>query len=796
MLPTTLSKSQTASPSPFSPRLNRPNVFNYDDYVLKKSDELSKYQSEYSKFNTSSDFIKTTFSILPNSPELINQIKLPIGINFSPLSSFVDGSTIPLCDYTESNEIPCCKNQKCKAYINPFIKFMHGSDQWQCNMCKTINKTLDYYYCAVDQNGVRLDQNTKAEFNNGTYEFVSYKDNWIKDRPQVTASFYFLIDVSQNAINSGFTQCVLETIKDIISNGYFYNYEDYNIKVCIITYDDQIHFYPINIKNENDQNVSMLTINESYDELFLPTNKDYLLVELKKYKDKLIQIIENIQNNFITNNNINAKEANKFFDVVKICNLISDKKAGKILIFNGSNVSGLKMMNGGNNTPENHTTNNKYGITDGGQIGKLGISLSLNGISVNIFQCCNTYTNLKTLNQLITNSNGNLFFYKNFNMDLHYKNIYNQIRKILTNENVFEGCLKIRFSHNFIIQDYVTPVLLYNKDLIFYPNLDSDQNYSLLLGLKTDEEGKDSTRIDDDFTYIQASLIYSKGDGYKRIRVFNLCIPVSSNPKMIYESVNSEVLSSFLAQYLIMKIFKSKNLGESVAELEKQFFQLNDAYFSNLNLIKKELDGEMRTVSLYFLGMLKNCLFNRNERGVNNDIDLSNYYRARMQKAKFDEIICFVYPRIYVLDNILELQGDEYPPIINDNKESLDNQGSIFLIDNGFELILYIRNYVDKNIIHNLFGVDNFNEINLENATESNVFDYDENKNDFKKKIMDIIDNIRGIKSLFQNLRFIFEGVNEGNIINDILIEDNNNKGYPFNYEKFYNKIIFDSVKY
>ena len=61
---------------------------------------------------------------------------------------------------------------------------------------------------------------------------------------------------------------------------------------------------------------------------------------------------------------------------------------------------------------------------------------------------------------------------------------------------------------------------------------------------------------------------------------------------------------------------------------------------------------------------------------------------------------------------------------------------------------------------------------------------------------MDIIDNIRGIKSLFQNLRFIFEGINDGSIINDILIEDNNNKGYPFNYEKFYNKIIFDSVKY
>ena len=49
-----------------------------------------------------------------------------------------------------------------------------------------------------------------------------------------------------------------------------------------------------------------------------------------------------------------------------MCQLISDKKAGKILIFNGSNVSGLQFMNGGNNSLENHTTNNKYGIIYGG----------------------------------------------------------------------------------------------------------------------------------------------------------------------------------------------------------------------------------------------------------------------------------------------------------------------------------------------------------------------------------------------------------------------------------------------
>ena len=794
MLPTSQTKSQSNTPSPYIPKSNRP-TFHYDEYLLKPNDILSTFKSKKSKFNSSSDFIKTTFSVFPNSSELIDQIKLPLGLNISPLSNYVDESTIPECDYGESYDIPRCKNQNCKAYLNPFVEFIHGSDQWKCNLCKNINKTLDYYYCAVDKEGVRLDQNTKPELNFGTYDFLAYKEFWNKDRPPAESSYYFLIDISQNAINSGFTQCVLESIKDVINNGYFYNYENYDIKCCIITYDETINFFPININNENEKNISMLSINENYDELFLPTNRDYLLVDVKQYKNKFIQIIENIQNNLNSNNNNYLKESNRFFDVVKVCNFIGNKKCGKILIFSGSNVSSLKLMNGLNNQNNDaeKKSNDKYAITDGGQIGKLGISLSLNGLSVNIFECCNSYTNLKTLNQLITNSNGNLFFYRNFNPDLHYKNIYNQIRKITTCENAFEGGLKIRFSHNFFIKEYITPVLLYNKDLIYFPNLDSNQNYSLLLGLgKKEDEDKKSMAINDDFIYIQISMLYSKGDGKKRVRVYNLCLPLSSRPKDIYESVNAEILCSFLTQYLIMNIYRNKNLIDSVKTIEKKYFDLNEAYFTNLNIIKKELEGEMKVSSLYFLGIMKNCLFNKNEKGINNDIDLSNYYRSRIQKNKLEEIICFIYPRIYILDNILDLQSGDFPPIISDNKESLDREGSIFLIDNGFELMLYIRNYVDKNILYNLFGVNSFNEINLDYIIESNIFDYDENKNEFKNKVIEIIDNIRETKSMFQNLRFIFEGINEGNYINDVLIEDNLNKSYPYNFDKFYNRIIFE----
>ena len=103
-----------------------------------------------------------------------------------------------------------------------------------------------------------------------------------------------------------------------------------------------------------------------------------------------------------------------------------------------------------------------------------------------------------------------------------------------------------------------------------------------------------------------------------------------------------------------------------------------------------------------------------------------------------------------------------------------------------------MKNSVDKNIIVNIFNVNEINEINFETINEGNIFDYNENRNEIKNKITEIIDNIRKSKSVFQNLNFIFEGINDqrGKIINHNLIEDNYQREYPFSFEKLYDKVL------
>ena len=767
------------------------NQFNYINKSLNKSNKIEEiYESKYNKFNSPKEYLRPTINIFPKSEIQMNQLSVPIGLIISPTSSFAQEGDIPILNYGENNDVPRCKNEKCKAFINPYVKFVNNSENWECNLCKCINKTEDYYFKYIDNNGMSINKDTKIELNNGTYEYILNKSYWKNDRIPNTPIYYFLIDISYKAVQSGFSQCVLETIKDCINNNYFYGYEIFNIKICIITYDNSIHFYSV---NPNANQFTMLSVNDQ--DIFIPTNKNNLLINLKENKNKIIQIIESIQN-FLLNQNIEIKEATKTFDAIKSVNLLGGILGGKVLLFSGSNVNLLEEMNDpkDNEDDKNINQNLERGAK---KLSQLGIKLTYNNFSVDVFQSCNEFIKLLSLNQLCDNSNGNIFFYKNFNPEIHYKNIYNQIKRVLTNEMQLEGTLKLRFSNGYYIKEYMTSVLLYNRRLFVFPCHDVDQKYSVLLSILTQEELEENelTNKFDDYIYIQSCLLFSQGDGTRRIRVHNLCLPVSSNNKDIFESIDVECLSAFYAQKLTHLIYRTRNLTNSVIQIENNFYSLINEYFNNSNSLKRELNSKMQLFILYFLGILKLNLFNRNnDKGYLNDIDLSNYFRLRLLRSNVEEIIVFIYPRIYILDECIELKKGEFPEIINDSIEFF-NKGNLFLIDNGFYFILYFKKNIYNIICQDIFGVNSFDEINYFEVNESTIFDNDNNYGKYKMKISEIINGLRSTKSLFQDLYFVFEGINDENIFKELLIENNYNKTYPFDYNTFYDKIISGNYK-
>ena len=240
----------------------------------------------------------------------------------------------------------------------------------------------------------------------------------------------------------------------------------------------------------------------------------------------------------------------------------------------------------------------------------------------------------------------------------------------------------------------------------------------------------------------------------------------------------------------IDKIYKTISLSNSVIFLRNNFTHFIDTFLN----YQKENDN-LRNYIIYFLGMLKNIIFNINEIENKNDIDYSNYYRIRIQKIPNEDILSFIYPNIYQLNNLLidqnlglinEENGNlNLPNIIPPEFSSLENDG-FYLIDNGFYLILYFRRLIDSQIIKNLFDCDIFDKINM-NINENLFF---EKIDSLKEKILNIIDYIRSYKTIYQKLIFIFEGNKNENIIKDCLIYDNFCNWYKYDFKSFYKKYI------
>ena len=764
----------------------------YDDYITAKNE----FDTKLYKYCCLPEYINTTTNVFPKNSKLLKELSFPIGVTITPLAN--TNLEIPLINYGDK-AIPRCPNNNCRAYLNPFVKWIEGGEKWVCNFCNQINDTEEYYYAQLNNNGERMDIETRTELNCGSYEFITNRDYWKPGRSPNKANFIFLIETSLSSINSGFLSAVIESIKDTINNNAFYNKTE-DISISFITYDSSVHFYSF---SEKMSQIQMLCVTD--EPTYLPTIKENLILNLNKHKDKILQILDLIQNNFTTNT---CKDSLKIFSALNGAYLIGRGKenaGGKVIIFSSSNIlTQSPKLNGG--LKENPTKEEiAYTTHDKRQLGTMGINLTNENMSCDIFCSAETHIKILTLNQLCEYSNGNIYFYKNFNIDLHYKNIFNQIRRVLSRPICWEGVLRTRFSHGYKIANYLTPVLISKEDLFIYPVGDSDQHVTIGLEfIKENLTNNQNNNLDynndnNNFVYIQSALLYSYGDGQRRIRIHNLCIPLSNNANDIFNNINCEILSAYYLKKTIDKIYKDKNIPNAISSTETSFKTFISIVLNNQQSMKKVLPENLNFLPIYILGMIKQRVFCKDEIDKKYDIDLSNFLRIKLQRMSYEEILSYIYPNIYPIHNLmtdksLGTYNEEgilnMPQIIGTSINSFEPNG-LYLIDNGYLLIIYVKTNCDKEILKSLFEVEDLQFLTI-NVKEDIIF---EKMDEFKERIMNIIDYIRATKSLYQNLIFVFEGTNTERIIKESLIEDNFCNWYPYDYTNFYNKCVNDGFR-
>uniref|UniRef100_A0A8C1XEE2 SEC24 homolog B, COPII coat complex component n=1 Tax=Cyprinus carpio TaxID=7962 RepID=A0A8C1XEE2_CYPCA len=221
------------------------------------------------KVNCSPDTFRCTLTNIPQTQALLNKARLPLGLLLHP---FRDLTQLPVIT---SNTIVRCRS--CRTYINPFVSFL-DQRRWKCNLCYRVNDVPDeFMYNPVTRS--YGEPHKRPEVQNSTVEFIASSDYML--RPPQPAVYLFLLDVSHNAVESGYLNVFCQSLLDNLEKlpG------DTRTHIGFVTFDSTVHFYNL---QEGLSQPQMLVVSD-IDDVFIPTH-DSLLVNLKESKENVLNL--------------------------------------------------------------------------------------------------------------------------------------------------------------------------------------------------------------------------------------------------------------------------------------------------------------------------------------------------------------------------------------------------------------------------------------------------------------------------------------------------------------------------
>ena len=182
--------------------------------------------------------LRVTTDRIPSTNALQKELGIPLALLIKPFGELPSGEEVPACSFGEGKPIVRCR--ECRAYVNPFVKFIDNGARWICNFCRLDNVTDGYYYSQLDrQTQQRLDLDDRPELWSGSVDFIA--DSAYMSRPPMPPTFIFLLDVSKMAVDSGYLTQATTTIKGILDEGTLPGNE--RTRVAFIAFDKNLYYF-------------------------------------------------------------------------------------------------------------------------------------------------------------------------------------------------------------------------------------------------------------------------------------------------------------------------------------------------------------------------------------------------------------------------------------------------------------------------------------------------------------------------------------------------------------------------
>jgi protein transport protein SEC24 len=113
-----------------------------------------------------------------------------------------------------------------------------------------------------------------------------------------------------------------------------------------------------------------------------------------------------------------------------------------------------------------------------------------------------------------------------------------EVIALLSEEIGLEAVMRTRCSPGIICKSFYGNCTTRVPDIMALPNVPRDQSYCIELAIEED--------IQSSHAYFQTALLYTTCFGERRIRVMNLCLPVTKSISELYASTNQIAIARTL----------------------------------------------------------------------------------------------------------------------------------------------------------------------------------------------------------------------------------------------------------
>lgn len=697
---------------------------------------------------------RSTLGAVPGSPELLKKSRLPLGLILHP---FKDMKSLTIL---QVSQIVRCR--ACRTYINPFAQ-LTDQRHWRCNICFRLNDLPeDFSWDPVTKS--YGEPQRRPEIRQATIEFIAPGEYML--RPPQPACYVFVLDVSSNAIETGYLSAFaaqfVNSLDRIPGDG--------RALIGFITFNSSVHFYQFaeEAAEGSDEVLppKQLVVSD-LDEVFVPTLSG-LLTSLHQSKAAIAEFVRGLPEVFSTSNDPHSALG----AAVKAAHELVAEIGGRVTIVQ-TQLPDIGPGALASREDPNQRASAEVPLGPATDFYKQ-VALECNGhqVAMDLFLLSSQYADLATLSGLAKFSGGVIHHYPSLHFlrnPLELRRFQSDLGRYLTRKIGFESVLRIRCTKGLALHTFYGNFFVRSTDLLALPNTNPDQ----ALGVQVQME---ESIAELPVVSFQAALLYTSSRGDRRIRVHTLCLPVTASLAEVQSKADAEALLSLLAKMAAERSISSASVRDAREALINSVVDALGAYIGSLPASQRPPlnslpapPGSLRLLPLYVLGLLKHSAF---ALGTSVKADLRTAALCAFRTLPLQSFLVHVYPALYPLHSILDYD-EGGPPQLQLSAERLDRFG-LYALHCDTRLYLYLCAGVNDDLVRDLFGVQGYNQVSEQ------IDELPELDNDYSIRVREFLGSLASGRPFSAPLKVIREDSKWREVFGRRLIEDKSESAHSY----------------